>query len=183
MILDKKILAFTGPSGAGKSTIVRELLKQMPEWKLIVSVTTREKRESDLPGEYDYVSEGKFREMEKDDKFIWTAEPHGKHYGTMYESIDSTFILPHKSLIILEPVSVSVLIDYTTQVAPFYIYAPSEGELINRLALRGDSPESIEKRISDCRSWPRLAKETGVRYNYVLNRNIDDAVKNVLMYF
>ena len=179
--MEKQIITLTGPSGAGKSTIVKELLKQRPEWKLIVSVTTREKRESDLPGEYDYVSEDKFKYIKENGKFIWTAEPHGKRYGTMYESIDSALVSPQKSLMILEPASVSALFNYTKQVAPFYIYAPSEDELEKRLVLRGDAKESIERRISDCRSWDKLAKESAVNYTYILNRNVADAVENILM--
>jgi len=39
----------TGPSGAGKGTLIRELLKRVPELEVTVSATTRDRR----PGEED----------------------------------------------------------------------------------------------------------------------------------
>lgn len=49
MNANAKIITFTGASGSGKSSIVRELLSQS-DYKLVVSVTTRNPRESDLLG-------------------------------------------------------------------------------------------------------------------------------------
>ncbi len=55
-----KLISFTGVSGSGKSTIVRKLLED-PAFHIVTSTTTRPPRESDIHGEYEYVSPAEFR--------------------------------------------------------------------------------------------------------------------------
>ena len=43
------VLVVTGPSGAGKGTLIRELLRRVPDLEVTISATTRERR----PGEED----------------------------------------------------------------------------------------------------------------------------------
>ena len=50
------MLVISSPSGAGKSTIARNLLRDEPDLSLSVSVTTRERRGSEIDGkDYHFV--------------------------------------------------------------------------------------------------------------------------------
>lgn len=66
----KKIITFTGASGAGKTTMVKELLKN-PQFGLVPSITTRNSRLSDLPGEYEYITDTEFDWLKCWDAFVW----------------------------------------------------------------------------------------------------------------
>ena len=46
-----QVIAICGPSGSGKSTTIRNLLKTLPNARTAPTVTTRQKRRSDKPGE------------------------------------------------------------------------------------------------------------------------------------
>ena len=55
------MLVLSSPSGAGKSTIARNLLEQDPALSLSVSVTTRERRGSEIDGvHYHFISKREF---------------------------------------------------------------------------------------------------------------------------
>lgn len=45
------IVTLSGASGVGKTTIERSLLKRLANAEAVVSVTTRDRRDNDSPGE------------------------------------------------------------------------------------------------------------------------------------
>lgn len=78
------ILTLTGASGVGKTTIASELLKKFPiDVRIVPSHTTRKPRDTDLPGEYRYVTKFRFWLMNLLGTFLWTVYPHGNSYGTV----------------------------------------------------------------------------------------------------
>lgn len=90
-----RIITLSGPSAVGKTTIARELLQANPEWKLLISLTTRGPRPSDIPGEYKYnVSMRRFDELEREGKFVWTVCVHGNKYGTLSKLVDDALDAP-----------------------------------------------------------------------------------------
>ena len=149
-----RIITFTGASGSGKSTIVKELLNDS-NYKIVLSITTREKRESDLLGEYNYISLRDFEELDRSKQFAWsTPLVHGNKYGTLKESILETLTDDRNNLMILIPEVIPILRRISpVNVYSFYIKSPSEKVLVKRLTERGDSQESIDKRILECKDY------------------------------
>src|SRR3989344_7223125 len=80
------IVTLAGTSGAGKSTVGEWLRKRFGNiLKPVVSITTREPKNSDPPGEYAYVSVEEFQRMKSAGEFIWDVCPHGTdYYGTLF---------------------------------------------------------------------------------------------------
>ncbi|MBP3702005.1 MAG: guanylate kinase, partial [Lachnospiraceae bacterium] len=77
------LVVISGFSGAGKGTLMKELLKQYPNYALSVSATTRQPRPGEVDGrEYYFVSEDKFKEMIAEDQLIEHACYCGRYYGT-----------------------------------------------------------------------------------------------------
>ena len=63
----KKIIVVSGFSGAGKGTLLKEITANHPEFEVVVSWTTRPKRdEKDL---YHFVSKEQFEEVKNQNGF------------------------------------------------------------------------------------------------------------------
>lgn len=181
--LRAKILTFTGPSGVGKTTVVRGLLEDKSnDLKIVTSVTTREPRDSDLPGEYMYITDQEFTAMEGRGEFLWTAGVHGNKYGTTKSSIQEALVAPGRSLMLLVPEVLDTLYEYTDgKVWSFYILSPPEDILRERLVKRGEKPEDIIRRISDCKRWDAEARAKGSFYTFVRNeQSVEEAIKKIL---
>jgi len=177
-----KIITITGSSGAGKTTIVGELLKNHPEWKMVVSLTSRVPRESDLPGEYTCeVPEEEFIECDRRGEFIWMVHVHGNIMATSLVDICTALESRFFSLMQLTSDAVKKLRAYApNEVLSFFVLPPGEEELRRRLVRRGESLEDIDRRIIDCREWENKARSSGIPYYFVRNNGtVADVVEQV----
>lgn len=171
--INAKIITLTGASGAGKTTVAKELLKK--KLKLVTSVTTREPRESDLPGEYRYVTPKEFLAMKEREEFLWPKPDeelpiHGKMYGTTKQDVDEALNAEHQSVMLLVPDVLDTLYEYAlNRVWSFYILSPPEDALRARLEERGDKAEDIAKRITDCKMWDAEARKSLLPYTFINN--------------
>jgi guanylate kinase len=85
------MLVVSSPSGAGKTTLTRNLLEQEENVGLSVSVTTRERRSSEIDGvHYHFISKRRFEAMRDSDELLEYAEVHGNYYGTPREEVEKT---------------------------------------------------------------------------------------------
>ena len=83
------MLVVSSPSGAGKTTLTRNLLEQEENVSLSISVTTRERRSSEIEGShYHFISRRRFESMRDSDELLEWAEVHGNYYGTPREPVD-----------------------------------------------------------------------------------------------
>ena len=83
------MLVVSSPSGAGKTTLTRNLLEMEENVSLSVSVTTREKRLSEIEGvHYHFISKRRFEQMRDSDDLLEWAEVHGNYYGTPREPVE-----------------------------------------------------------------------------------------------
>ena len=177
-----RIITFTGPSGAGKTTIVGELLKRHSKWKMVLSLTSREPRNSDLLGEYRCdVSRREFLQIKEDNKDLWIESFHGNMFSTRGADVMKALLSKELSLMQLLSVSVRKIRAYAPgRVLSIFMLPPGEEELRRRLMKRGESPEQIDKRISDCGKWEEEAKKSDIPYEFVRNNGtIAEAVHNV----
>lgn len=183
------IVTISGASGVGKTTIGTSLLKRLFNARMIVSITTRDKRDSDNPGEYHYVSNWQFNLLDKFGAFLWTVDIHGNKYGTLKWSVkealkryDDIFVM------LLVPDRVKNLLEYARKrgseefVASFYILSPSPTVLKKRLQDRGDSEFEIAKRIKDCEKWDTEAWKRDIPYIFIQNSSddVEDAVDDII---
>lgn len=180
-----KIITLTGSSGAGKTTIAAHLLTALPTLKLIVSLTTRAARPSDLPGEYQCnLTSKEFSDRAVRNEFLWNVRAHENYYGTLRSSVDDALKASHPSLMLLVPHVLVLLHRYApNQVTSFYISAPPEEELRRRLKKRGDKADDIEKRIAECVPWDIEAATSKIPYLFVRNNGaIEKPVQAILNY-
>ncbi len=172
------IVTLTGESGSGKSTIANYLLRR-DDFSLVTSSTTRKQRESDLPKEYEYLTDDTFNALDKGEKLIWSVNYAGNSYGTRYSYLDEAIACEDYRLMILVPEAVEKLAEYTSGFVPFFIRTPSKDILRARLQKRGDSQVDITKRLADVGNWE--TESSNIPYLFVSNEGrIETAVRDIL---
>ena len=172
------VFIISAPSGAGKTTLVREVMRQLPDLQFSVSFTTRLPRPNEKEGEdYHFVSHSLFQKMIEKNEFLEWAEVLGNRYGT-----------PRPDLKKLESEGIDLILDVDTQGAKkvkneigqpvlIYVLPPSLKALRERLINRGvDSLEMVKFRLSSA----RRDMEEAEGYHYVIvNDCVEEAVEKL----
>ena len=98
-----KLFAFVGPSQAGKTTIIRELLKVMPdELEEALSLTTRPRRGAEDDGTYRFISADKLLEKQAAGKLIQIIEYAGYSYANDRDEMDRLLKRSHGLIALTE---------------------------------------------------------------------------------
>jgi len=94
----------TGPSGAGKGTLIRELLRRVPEVEVTVSATTRDRRPGEEDGrEYYFLSAPEFLgRIERGEFLEHVTYVSGHQYGTLRDELARIAAKGHVALLELE---------------------------------------------------------------------------------
>lgn len=178
--MDKgRLIIISGPSGAGKGTICAELLKKMPELVISRSITTRAPRATEQKNRsYFFVSQDKFLEMVANNELLEYDLHFEFYYGTPRKFVVD--MLKFGKDVILEidvKGALQVKNSYPDSIL-FFIEAPSEQDLYERLKKRGtETEEKIQLRMS--RSKLELAQR--YKYDYcIMNDSVERAVKEIM---
>jgi len=167
------MLVVSSPSGAGKTTLTRNLLEQEDNVSLSVSVTTREKRLSEIDGvHYHFISRRRFEAMRDSDELLEWAEVHGNFYGTPREPVDKALAAGRDMLFDIDWQGTQKLYaKMRADVVSVFVLPPSATELKSRLERRAeDSGETIKRRLRNAAQEIPHWNE----YDYVLvNRDLD----------
>ncbi len=175
---DNIMVILSSPSGAGKTTITKKIQQKYRSFKISVSHTTRKPRPNEVDGvDYYFVSQDKFEDYIKKNKFYEYAKIFDNYYGTSKQSVDQMI---KKNDIIFD-------IDWqgTQQLSKFknlnmikiYLVPPSKNELKKRLIKRNqDSPIEVERRFKaydqDITHWED--------YDYVIiNENLENCYRQI----
>ncbi|MEZ2220857.1 guanylate kinase [Rhizobium sp. RCC_161_2] len=177
------MLAISSPSGAGKSTIARTLLDTDKHVGLSVSVTTRQRRPSEIEGvHYHFVSQREFERLRDSDSLLEWAEVHGNFYGTPREPVETAMAEGRDMLFDIDWQGAQQLQEkMPADVVSIFVLPPTMTELQSRLHRRAeDSEEVIATRLANSRSEIAHWRE----YDYVIiNDDLNaafDAVQSIV---
>ncbi|MFZ9388602.1 MAG: guanylate kinase [Chitinophagaceae bacterium] len=173
----EKIIIIAAPSGAGKTSVMRHLLKAMPDQLAFsVSCATRPPRQTEKHGvDYYFISAEEFRDRINRNEFVeWEMVYAGKYYGTLKSELHRIWEQGKSPLLDVDVNGgLNVQSQYPKQSLSIFIEPPSIEELEKRLIARGaDSPESIRTRISKA-SYEMTFKDHFDRV--VINDNLEKA--------
>lgn len=77
------LFIISSPSGGGKGTLIREVLRTVPNIGYSISFTTRKMREGEIHGQhYFFVTHAEFEKLIEQGEFLEYANVHGNFYGT-----------------------------------------------------------------------------------------------------
>src|SRR4051794_877929 len=173
------MLVLSSPSGAGKSTIARNLLESDASLELSISVTTRQRRGSEIDGvHYHFVSMRDFERLRDSDALLESAEVHGNCYGTPREPAEAAMAQGRDMLFDIDWQGAKQLNEkMRADIVSIFILPPSMTELKSRLQRRAeDSAATIETRLHNA----RLELGHWREYDYVvINDDLDRAFTSV----
>jgi guanylate kinase len=177
------MLVISSPSGAGKSTIARNLMERDRHIGMSVSVTTRQRRQSEIEGvHYHFVSPREFERMRDSDSLLEWAEVHGNFYGTPRDPVELAMSEGRDMLFDIDWQGAQQLQDkMKADVVSIFILPPTMAELQSRLHRRAeDTEEVIQTRLANSRAEISHWRE----YDYVIvNDDLDaafDAVQSIV---
>ncbi len=171
------MLILSSPSGVGKTTLTKKIQQKYPNFKISVSHTTRTPRSNEIDGvDYHFVSNEKFKDLIKQNKFYEYAKIFENFYGTSKEYVDKT-IKNNDILFDIDWQGTKKLSKFKNlNLIKIYLIA-DKSELKKRLIKRNqNTPEEIEKRYKsydeDIKHW--------VDYDYIIiNKNLETCFKQI----
>src|SRR5689334_1653953 len=144
-----KVFVITGPSGVGKGTLIRSLLKAVPDLELSVSATTRGPREGESDGrDYHFLTPEQFEQRKDEDDFLEFATYSGNRYGTLRSEVERRLEAGHSVVLEIEVQGAQQVRAAELESVQIFIAPPDPAVLRERLSGRGtDSQEAIDERL------------------------------------
>lgn len=171
------MIILIGESGSGKTTILNELEKR--GFRKAINHTTRPKRNENETTEYKFITKEEFEKMWSEGKLLQRAEFSGEYYGISTDSLkeDVACIQIVDSIADVKQRAKQLGLG-DMKIVSFYIHVPAE-ERTKRMLSRGDSLESIQKRLEIDSVKFKQAREV-VDYtveNNILEQAVDEIIK------
>lgn len=173
-----KLLVISGFSGVGKGTVVNYLKEHNDNYKISVSVTTREPRENEIPGvHYHFITNEVFEKMINEGKLLEHAGYVDHYYGTPREFVEKHLEEGKDVILEIETKGALQVKKNMPEAVLIFILPPSAVELKNRLVGRQtETEEVIAERLK------KAAEETDniEKYDYyVLNDEVEKCAKHI----
>ncbi|NLI56782.1 guanylate kinase [bacterium] len=176
------LIVISGPSGSGKGTIIKEVMKKIPDLIYSVSYTTRPKREGEIEGkDYFFISKDEFEKLIDEDFFIEWAKVYDYYYGTSKEFVLNN-LNDNKDVILEIEIQGAKKIReiYDKKNVIFIFIVPPDFKELERRIMnrkRGETEEEIKKRMN----FAKKEIEESKNYDYIIiNDNINKAVKKIV---
>ncbi len=173
-----RILILSGPSGAGKGTLIKKLLRCVPDVELSISMTTRSPRNGERNGvEYFFVDEKSFKKNIHKNWFLEWARVHGDYYGTPLGFVKKTLSEGKDVLLELDVQGAINVRKKEKNTCLIFVMPPTFKELERRLVRRKtESKAEIGKRLADARKELEYLSF----YDYLIyNDMLEEAVKQL----
>ncbi len=172
-----KVIIFSAPSGSGKTTIVRHLLKNMPQLGFSISATTRKARAHEKNGvHYYFFSPDQFRQLINRNALIeWEQVYQDKYYGTLKEEVERIWAGGQHVIFDVDVKGgVQLKNHFQENALAIFIRVPSFEILKKRLEARqSESKESLQERLQKAESENTYADKFD---RIIVNDNLDQAL-------
>jgi guanylate kinase len=160
------LIVVSSPSGGGKGTLIRRVLKEVPDLGYSVSFTTRSPREGETHGrDYFFVSLAEFETKAAAGHFLEWARVHGNFYGTAHAQVERELTEGRDIILEIDVQGASSVRQLVPDAVSVFILPPTFEVLRARLTARGsERPDDLALRLSNA----RLEVEHYREFDYVI---------------
>lgn len=173
-----RLYVISAPSGTGKTTLLKRVMKELPQMKFSVSYTTRPSRSGEKDGvDYHFVSRDEFQGMIQAGEFAEWTEVHGNFYGTSRAYLEKCLCRDADVILDIDTEGAAQIHQRYPQGVYIFILPPGMEDLKERLTRRGsESQEMIDLRLRNASK----EIERMDQYEYiVINEQIDEAAERI----
>ena len=172
------LFIISSPSGGGKGTLIREILKNVPNVGYSVSYTTREMRPGEVHAkDYFFVSTKEFKEKVRANEFLEFATVHGNFYGTSIKQVENELENGRDIILEIDVQGAEIVLKKVSEAVSIFILPPSYEVLRGRLIARQtESDEDLAVRLSNA----KMEVENFSEFDYILiNDEIEKATSDL----
>ncbi len=173
------LFVVAAPSGAGKTSLVNALLERLPELRMSVSHTTRQRRPTEQHGrEYYFVGVPEFERLVAEGQFLEHARVFDNLYGTGRAPVEARLAQGGDIVLEIDWQGARQVRAAMPDCVTIFILPPSRQALEKRLRSRAtDSPDVIARRLRDAVSDMSHWRE----FDYVVvNDDFEKAVGDLM---
>ncbi|MGI8468019.1 MAG: guanylate kinase [Pyrinomonadaceae bacterium] len=151
------LFIISSPSGGGKGTLIRELLRDVPNIGYSVSFTTRPMRAGEMHGQhYFFVSREEFENLIERGEFLEYASVHGNFYGTSVTQVANETSRGRDIILEIDVQGARSVRRIMPEAVSIFILPPSYRILRERLVLRQtESENNLALRLQNARDEVR----------------------------
>lgn len=160
------LIVVSSPSGGGKGTLIRRVLKGVPNLGYSVSFTTRAPRANEKNGrDYFFISIAEFEKRIEDGRFLEWARVHGNFYGTSREQVEQELSEGRDIILEIDVQGATIVRGIVADAVGVFILPPTYEVLRERLTARGsERPDDLALRLSNARAEVEHYRE----FDYVI---------------
>lgn len=143
-----RFVVITRPSGSGKTTVLKELLRLVPNSGRIVTTTTRGPREGEVDGvDYHFISRERFAALVERGEFLEHVEIYGHRYGSTIKALNEALAKHEIVFAVLDPRGALALKKRFKGFTFLFLVPGSIDELERRLTERGMDMSEAERKV------------------------------------
>ncbi len=177
------LIIISSPSGGGKGTLIKEILKIVPNIGYSISFTTREMRGGEENGrDYFFVGKAQFEELIKKSELLEFAEVHGNFYGTSMSFVKAEIDLGRDVILEIDVQGAESVRKKFPEAISIFILPPSFEVLQKRLTARATEKKTdLNLRLKN--SFSEVKRFDEFEYIVVNNEVIKatDALKTIIL--
>ncbi len=144
------LFIIAAPSGAGKTSLVRELVKTIPDLSVSISHTTRSPRPHEQDGvDYYFVSAAEFQTLREQDQFLEHATVFDHCYATSRAWVEERLADGRDIILEIDWQGAQQVRSIIRDTVSIFILPPSLSALEQRLKDRGDAEDNIRRRLRE----------------------------------
>ena len=172
------LIVISGPSGVGKDTIMLRMKERGMPFHVVVTATTRPKRENEVHGvDYFFVSKEEFARMIEENELIEYAIVYSDYKGIPKQQVREALESGKDVVMRLDVQGAETVRRLAPEALLIFITTESEEELVGRLkARKTETPDELALRIATARKELKRVEAFDyviVNHDYKLDETVD----------